>query len=69
MQQHIGLGKDARILDLEVSWPISNTRQHFSNFNPNQWLEIEEFAKNYTRLERPRLTLGGGRQGESPDAH
>lgn len=69
MQQHIGLGKDARILDLEVSWPTSNTRQHFANLDSNQWLEIKEFAKNYTKLERPRLTLGGRHPGESPHAH
>jgi hypothetical protein len=69
LQQHIGLGKDARILDLEVSWPASSTRQHFANVASNQWLEIKELAKDYISLKRPRLPLGGPRPGESPHAH
>ena len=60
MQQHIGLGKDARILDLEVWWPTSNTRQRFANPDSNQWLEIRELAETHTKLERPRLPLGSG---------
>ncbi len=59
LQQHIGLGKSARIIDLEIWWPASNTRQHFSNVATNQFLEIKEFAKNYTKLERHPFKLGG----------
>lgn len=59
LQQHIGLGKDARIVDLEIWWPTSNTRQNFSNVAKNQFLEIKEFAKEYTRLERQPVRLGG----------
>ena len=59
LQQHIGLGKDARIVDLEIWWPTSNTRQHFSNVGKNQFLEIKEFATEYTKLERPPVRLGG----------
>ena len=42
LQQHIGLGKAARIVDLEVFWPVSNTRQHFANVAKNQVVEIRE---------------------------
>jgi hypothetical protein len=59
LQQHIGLGKSARIVDLEIWWPASNTRQHFSNVEKDQFLEIKEFAKSYTKLERRPYKLGG----------
>jgi tetratricopeptide (TPR) repeat protein len=52
LQQHVGLGKDARIVDLEIWWPASNTRQHFSNVDKNQFLEIKEFGQEYARLDR-----------------
>ncbi len=59
MERHIGLGESAQILNLEVWWPTSNTRQNFSNVAKNQFIEIKEFAKDYTKLERPRVLLGG----------
>jgi ASPIC and UnbV len=59
LQQHIGLGKDAQILNLEIWWPATNTRQNFSGVGKNQFLEIHEFAKEYTKLERRRFRLGG----------
>lgn len=61
LEQHIGLGKDARILNLEISWPATGSRQSFSDVGKNQFLQITEFAKEYTRLERPRVRLGGKR--------
>ena len=59
LQQHIGLGKSARISNIEIWWPTSNTRQEFPNVEKNQWLELKEFADRYTRLERHRFRLGG----------
>jgi tetratricopeptide (TPR) repeat protein len=59
LQQHIGLGKAAHIVDLEIWWPTSNTRQHFPDVDKNQTLAIKEFAPNYTRLERHPFRLGG----------
>jgi tetratricopeptide (TPR) repeat protein len=59
LQQHVGLGKDARIVDLEIWWPTSNTRQHFSNVGKDQFLEIKEFAQEYAKLDRPPHRLGG----------
>ncbi len=58
LQQHIGLGKSARIVDLEIWWPASNSRQHFSNVATNQFLEIKEFATTYKKLERHPFKLG-----------
>jgi tetratricopeptide (TPR) repeat protein len=62
LQQHIGLGKDARITDLEIWWPTSNTRQHFSNVAKNQFLEIKEFAADYAKLDRKPYRLGGAKR-------
>jgi tetratricopeptide (TPR) repeat protein len=59
LQQHIGLGKSARILSVEIFWPASNTRQLFTNVEKNQFLEIKEFADSYTKLERKPYHLGG----------
>jgi tetratricopeptide (TPR) repeat protein len=58
IQQHIGLGKSARILRLVVWWPASNTRQIFHELPKNQFIEIKEFAKDYTKIERKSFPLG-----------
>ena len=52
LTQHIGLGPAAHILNLEVWWPASNTRQEFADVAPDHFLEIKEFAKTFTTLER-----------------
>src|ERR1700722_15816488 len=60
LQQHIGLGKSAQILSIEILWPGANrTPQTFSNVGRNQFLEIKEFAAEYTNLERRPVRLGG----------
>jgi hypothetical protein len=58
-EQHIGLGKSARIVNIEVWWPTSNTRQEFANVAKDQFLEIKEFADTYTKLVRKPVRLGG----------
>ena len=50
LQQHIGLGKAVRIVNLEVDWPASKTRQSFSSVPKNQIIEIKEFATAYREL-------------------
>ena len=62
LQQHIGLGKDARIVDLEIWWPTSNTRQHFANVEKNQFLQIKEFDQEYSKLARQPYRLGGSQR-------
>jgi hypothetical protein len=66
LTQHVGLGKSARILDLEIDWPVSKTTQHFSNVAPDQFLEIKEFAKDYEKLERHAFRLGGSQREQTP---
>ncbi len=61
LQQHIGLGKAARIVNLQIWWPSSDTRQNFSDVAKNQFIEIKEFAKDYSKLERKHFRLGGAK--------
>jgi hypothetical protein len=58
MEQLIGLGPDAAAVSLDIWWPVTKTRQHFSGVGPNQYIEIKEFASSYTHLERHAFRLG-----------
>jgi hypothetical protein len=60
--QHIGLGPSANIVDLEVWWPTSNTRQHFGHVAVNQWFEIHEFSDRPVVVKRQPVRLGGARR-------
>jgi len=66
LEQHIGLGKSARILNIEIRWPASNTRQNFANVEKDQFLEIKELATNYTKLERKSVRLARQATGADP---
>ena len=59
MELHIGLGRSARIRNMEVWWPVSSTRQNFLDVGKDQYVEIREFAKDYTKLDRKPYRLGG----------
>lgn len=59
LTQHVGLGKSARIMGLEIWWPTSNSRQNFENVGVDQFIEIKEFAKDYSKLQRHPFHLGG----------
>jgi tetratricopeptide (TPR) repeat protein len=59
LEQHIGLGKSAKILSVEISWPVSKSQQIFRDVEKNQFLEIKEFEDKYTVLDRKPVQLGG----------
>jgi hypothetical protein len=59
LQQHVGLGADARITDVEIWWPVSNTRQRFANVAKNQVIEVRELAEGYQTRPRAVAPLGG----------
>ena len=62
LEQHIGLGKAARIEDIEIWWPASNTRQHFADVAKNQVIEITELSTDYKTIERQVVRLGGAKK-------
>ncbi|HEY1902000.1 MAG TPA: FG-GAP-like repeat-containing protein [Terracidiphilus sp.] len=62
MEQHIGLGHNAGVVTLDVWWPASNSRQHFTGLNKDQYIQIKEFSNQVTKLVRPRFHLGAAAQ-------
>jgi len=62
LEQHIGLGKAAQIVSIEILWPGNSAPQTFTNVGKNQFLEIKEFATEYTKLERRQVRLGGAKR-------
>ncbi len=54
-EQHIGLGKSAKILALEVWWPASGTRQTFTNVAKNQFIEIQESEKTFKTVQKKQF--------------
>jgi hypothetical protein len=65
MEQHIGLGHGAKNINLDIFWPASNTRQQFLNVQKNEFIAVKEFDKNYTKLERKAVRLGGSKPAEA----
>ena len=61
LEQHIGLGRAATIVDVEVWWPTSNTRQHLGALPKNAAYALKEFADAPTRMARTVTPLGGAR--------
>ncbi len=64
LEQHIGLGRHARIVDLEVWWPASGSRQHFTEVVTNQAYSLDEGGAALVRLARQPVRLGGARRAQ-----
>jgi tetratricopeptide (TPR) repeat protein len=62
LAQHVGLGRAAKNVDVEIWWPASNTRQQFTNVGKNTVLTIDELAKTFTASTPHAVTLGGARR-------
>jgi hypothetical protein len=62
LQQHIGLGKDARIVDLEIWWPTSNTRQHFPKRGQEPVSANQGICPGVRKLDRHPYRLGGAQR-------
>src|SRR6185312_2848083 len=58
-EQHIGLGKDATVLSVEIRWPSSDTPQTIAGPGKNHVIEIREGSKTLSVLERHAFHLGG----------
>ncbi len=60
LEQHIGLGKSAEIVSLEIQWPGNwSTMQRFTGVAKNQAIEIKEAVGDYRKLPRKAVKLGG----------
>jgi tetratricopeptide (TPR) repeat protein len=64
LEQHIGLGKSAQIVSLEIRWPGTAGPQMFANVGKNQAIEITEGTPDYKKLDRHPYRLG--RAGPRP---
>ena len=63
LEQHIGLGRGARLVSLDIWWPASNTRQRFTSAPTNTVIAVTEFATTFTQVDRQPVRLGGARGG------
>ena len=59
LEQHIGLGKSAEIVGVEIQWPGDAQPQRFASVPKNKAIEIKQSASDYRLIERPRYKLGG----------
>ena len=67
LEQHIGLGKSARVVSLEIIWPGDPDHpQKFTNLAVNQAIAIKEGSLEYTRIARHPVRLGGARRTLAP---
>lgn len=66
IEQHIGLGPKAKIVSLDVIWPVSHTQQHFTDIAKDQFIAVKEFASEYTPLNRKPVPLGKDDGNVSP---
>jgi tetratricopeptide (TPR) repeat protein len=58
VEQNIGLGPNAHAVTLDIWWPASKTKQHFTGVATNRYIEVKEFASSYTQLVRRSFRLG-----------
>ena len=58
MEQHIGLGREAHVISIDVFWPATKSRQQFTNVAKNQYIEIREFAQDFITLKRQPIQFG-----------
>jgi hypothetical protein len=64
LEQHIGIGRSAKILNMEIWWPTSNTRQNFRDVGVDQFIQVKEFEPSFTTLTRKAYQLGGAAAGK-----
>jgi len=67
LEQHIGLGPDAKIVSLDVLWPATGTHQHFAHVEKNLFIEVKEFQESITKLDRkPVIMTHEAAKSQSP---
>jgi tetratricopeptide (TPR) repeat protein len=58
LEQHVGLGAAVGITKIDIWWPTSNTRQEFKNVAMDQYIEVKEFARDYTKVTKHTYRIG-----------
>jgi hypothetical protein len=58
-RQHIGIGTAASIAAVEITWPVSGTKQTFRDVPVNSFIEIRELDERFTVATPQRVTLAG----------
>ncbi len=67
LEQHIGLGKSAQIVTLEIIWPGDPEHpQKFTDLPVNQAIAIKQGAAEYRKIERHPVHLGGAQRTVVP---
>lgn len=62
LEMNIGLGAHAEISRLEVFWPTSNSHQAFEHVKKDDYIEIKEFAKDYSVVQPNKTRTSGKAQ-------
>ena len=62
LEQHIGLGKGATVTAVDVWWPASGVKQHFTDVRINTAYSLEEGAAALAPMPRTPVALGGARR-------
>jgi hypothetical protein len=58
MRQHIGVGQASVVKEIEVWWPTSNTRQHFTNLPVDSAFHITEFNDTPEPIHWKQFEIG-----------
>ena len=65
LQQHVGLGRDARTIEVDVVWPTSGATQQFTALAPRQTYVVTEGSNQPAQLQDRRPVRLGGAPGRS----
>jgi hypothetical protein len=69
LRQHIGLGKSAEVLSVEIVWPGDPVAQTFSHLGKNQFLQIQQGSTAITKMNLKPFRLGGKNRAVTPSAN
>jgi len=58
MRQHIGVGQSQRVKQLEIFWPVSNTRQRFKNVPIDRTFHVTEGRDHLDRVATKTFEIG-----------
>jgi hypothetical protein len=69
MRQHIGVGRAVSIRDIEIWWPASGIRQHFSNIAVDRTYHIREDSNTLHPIVLKTFEIGKTKIAVSAHQH